>query len=66
MKDVILSFFLSKKVFKNPEACQELKRIEEQALMCTDSESGGSRNCFAPAEPVSRVFKVRLPDFTLL
>ena len=45
-----------------------MKRIEVQALVCTDSQSGGSRNCFAPAaaEPVSRVFKVRLLDLTLL
>ena len=62
----MLYFRFSLKVFKNPEACKEINRIEEQALVCTDSESGGSRECVAPAEPVPRVFKVRLPDLTLL
>ena len=63
----MLYFRFSLKVFKNPEACKEINRIEEQALVCTDSESGGSRECVAPAEPVSRVlFEVRLPDLTLL
>ena len=49
----MLHFRFSLKVFKNPEACKEINRIEEQALVCTDSESGGSRECVAPAEPVS-------------